>query len=228
MRLIIEKSAQNLGLMGAVACKVSDITVQTEHNGALDDDIRDLISELELTEGNLSKPEVHGFRDLFSRLGYPAITPAGERLVNGFVKNGFKRFNNIVDAYNIVSANYTCGLGMHDLGCIHDDVTVKRARGGETVVPMFKSSPVVVRPGDLIYTTDNKILAWLGYKDVDSDDYKVTSSTTSLLLVALGNERTDAKHNKAVCDAVVTAIRKTCPSAGAVFLDTCLARGCRT
>lgn len=42
--------------------------------------------------------------------------------------------------------------------------------------------------GELIYTANDKVMAWVGSKDVDSDCFKISEITTDCLFVILGHE----------------------------------------
>ena len=179
----------------------------------------------------MQRPEVRGFDELFARMGYRKQTPAGRRLVEGFRKRGFKRYGNVIDAYNLASAWFGSGLGMHDAARLTGDVRVFRATGSEQIVPLFKTEPANVVRGDLVYADGGpagdpgdgggeRLLAWLGQRDVDSDAYKVRDDTTSLLLVALGNAATSEDYNREACLKAVELIRRTCPEATAEFLET--------
>jgi hypothetical protein len=100
---------------------------------------------------------------------------------------------------------------------------------------MFESDRVKVVPGDLVYADraqraaggadPDRVIAWLGKRDVDSDDFKVREDTTSLLLVALGNDATSEDYNRASCLKALKLIRRTCPQATADALETRIGAG---
>ena len=170
----------------------------------------------------LARPEVLGFKDLFARMGYPGQVPAGQRLIDFFRQRGFKHYNNVVDAYNIVSALFGSGLGMHDASMIKSNVHVFRASGTEQIIPLFKSNPVKALEGDLVYSCSDRLIAWLGKRDVDSDEFKIKDETSSLLLIALGNAATSEDYNRQACLKTVEFIRRTCPGASEEFLNVVL------
>lgn len=211
-QLIIHPSAYNLGISNPVAIVINDIVV-SKNCIKLDKAIKD-VEEKVVKESDdiINSDEVRGFKALFDRLGLEAQIPAGQRLINLIKKRGFKRHNNIVDAYNIVSALTASGLGMHDASHI-ENIEVFRASGEETIIPLFKKKELRVNHGDLVYSTNNKLLAWLGKQDVDSDEFKVTENTTSLVLIALGNEATSESYNKELCLKTFKYIQLTCSNA---------------
>ncbi len=219
IQLVIHESAAQLGIIHPVACIIQNVSVSSSPS-TLDIEIAGLVQQLHTeTEIILSRPEVHGFKELFARMGYPKQTPAGHRLIEGLQRRGFKSYNNIVDAYNITSALFGSGLGMHDAAAIIDDIHVFRADGNERIIPLFKTDPVDVTKGDLVYSTGGRLVAWLGKRDVDSEEFKVQDNTTTLLLVALGNEATAEEYNKAVCLKTLNLIQRTCSNATAHFLN---------
>ena len=107
---------------------------------------------------------------------------------------------------------------MHDGSTLKDDLQIYRAEGKEVIIPLFEELEMTVKRGDLVYTQWMRPYAWLGERDVDSDEYKVSDETTCLLLVALGNSATSAAYNRDACQKVLELIKKTCPEATAEFL----------
>jgi len=224
--LVVHDDVAALGISHPAACVIRNVRV-TDADGALDGEIERLMETLRTAPGTiLERPEVRGFDELFARMGYRKQTPAGRRLVEGFQKRGFKRYGNLIDAYNLASAWFGSGLGMHDASRLTGDVRVFRATGHERIVPLFKTEPADVVRGDLVYADGSscdgdgeRLLAWLGQRDVDADAYKVRDDTTSLLLVALGNAATAEDYNRGACLTAVELIRRTCPVATADFLE---------
>jgi DNA/RNA-binding domain of Phe-tRNA-synthetase-like protein len=225
--LVVHEDAAALGISHPVACVIRNVGA-ADADGVLDGEIERLMETLRAApETILGRPEVRGFDELFARMGYRKQTPAGRRLVEGFQKRGFKRYGNLIDAYNLASAWFGSGLGMHDASRLTGDVRVFRATGHEQIVPLFKTEPAAVVRGDLVYADGEagggdgeRLLAWLGQRDVDADAYKVRDDTTALLLVALGNAATAADYNRAACLKAVELIQRTCPAAAVEFLET--------
>ena len=214
----IHKDALELGICFPTVCMIQNVSV-VQQVTALDDDISQLMQTLtSCPETILGRSEVRGFRELFAMMGYSKQLPAGERLIESFRRRGFKHFNNLIDAYNIASALFGAGIGMHNGSTLKTDMEVYRADGNEMIVPLFKSSKVTIKKGDLVYGQSLHPYAWLGERDVDSDEFKITDETTSLLLVVLGNAATSAAYNRDTCDKVFDLIKKTCPNAVAEFL----------
>lgn len=230
-QLVVHEDAFELGIINPVACVIEGVKVLAG-SGALDHEVETLMRELSgEAENILARSEVKAFNELFERMGYPRQKPAGQRLIELLLRNGFKRYNNIVDAYNIASVQFGSGLGLHDVRRIKENdasVQVLRARGEEKIIPLFKKEPVSVVRGDLIYgiatAPDMSLLAWLGKRDVDSDEFKVSDDTDGLLLVALGNAATSEAYNRAACQKTFELINQTCPDARITYLETVFKR----
>ena len=156
----------------------------------------------------LSNIYAKGFRELFGILGYSNVTPAGERLLALIDKRGFKKHNNLIDAYNIVSAKFAYGIGMHDISDGIETLEITRAEDNEFIVPIFKQEPIKVKKGDLLYKINGNSAACLGKKDVDSDEYKVLPDSSRLIIVALGNKLTSIEDNEFVINEVCNLIKK--------------------
>lgn len=222
----LHPDAMSLGILEPVAALIDGIEVLS-NSAQLDSAVDTLMQRLRDTfDRAQQEPAYQGFGELFKAMGYSDQVPAGRRLVEGFLENGFKRINNVVDAYNIVSARHACGLGLHDADAVMAAslrLEVFRAATGDSIVPMFKRAAVVVPAGDLVYGDSSQprtLLAWLGRRDVDNDRFKVTPNTSRVLLVVLGNSQTPRAMNEAVCAEVFDLMRMTCPAARIRLLDT--------
>jgi DNA/RNA-binding domain of Phe-tRNA-synthetase-like protein len=221
IHLVVHEDAYEIGIRNPIACLIRKISVQPT-GGLLDSDVSDLMAHLRESAAILETPEARGFEELFGRLGHHGTVPAGTRLVESLARRGLTSHNNVVDACNIASALAGSGLGLHDAEHVLTDIHVRRARGDERIRPLFKTTVETTRAGDLIYGTVDRVMAWLGKRDVDADDFKVTEDSRFLLLMVLGNERTSSEYNRDVCLNVVRLIRKTSPTVYAQFIPTLL------
>lgn len=221
IRLVVHEDACETGIRNPIACLIRKISVQPT-GSLLDSDVSDLMARLHEPAAILEAPEARGFEELFGRLGHHGTVSAGRRLVETLAKRGLTSHNNVVDACNIASALAGAGLGLHDAEHVLTDIHVRRARGDERIRPLFKTTIETALAGDLIYGTADRVMAWLGKRDVDADDFKVTEDSRFLLLMVLGNERTSSEYNREVCLNVVRLIRKTSPTVYAQFIPTVL------
>lgn len=218
-QLVVKQDARDLGIVNPVGCLIRGLDVQM---GApeLDEDVAAIEETIKRDPDTiLDRREVEEFHEFFSEIGYPDQTPSGEQLVKLIEKKGLNRRNNVVDAYNIASAEFGSSLGMHDTATLKGDVVIQQANGGERFHPIFHKNPVTAQPGDLMYGTDRHILALFGGVTRDADEFKVTDLTDEVLLVARGNRETSEEYNKDACRRAFDLISKTCPDAEMEFLD---------
>lgn len=210
MKIVVEQSAQQLGIIAPAACVFSNVAIHAQGRSILQPDIDRLLNTLSSPDyDGLTTPETAGFAELFRKMGHPEVIPAGVRLVRTFQEKGFRSFNNLIDAYNIVSAKHGAGLGLHDCEDIGREIIVCRADGNEEIKPIFTDKIKKVPEGDVIYHSGERVIAWLGKKDVDSDYFRIRESTNSALLVVLGNGKTDHAHNVSICHEVYELLLKT-------------------
>lgn len=218
-KLIVHGSAHELGIRNPVACLLDGISVREGRWESLDPPVARAVERVQAGLPQ-QRPEAAGFITLFEALGYPQQLPAGQRLIEGIVRKGFPRYNNIVDAGNVMSAMYCSGIGLHDASGLHGDIVVSRATGEEEIVPLFKNKPQRVRQGDLVYGSGGRLLAWLGRRDVDSHEFRIVNETRSLLCIVLGNALTRHTFNQEICEGFIQLIRLTCPEVKVQFLET--------
>lgn len=229
MTFSLTSDAASLGIRYPAVCLIRNIKTINGAHTAYDRPVENLMTRVK-DEGAkwLEKDEVKGYRGIFINQGYPKQTPAGERMFKSFSEKGFKRINNIVDAYNIVSLEAVAGIGVHDAkGFLEgkSSLTIQRAADGFSIIPSFdqKQRAVKVVKNDLVYGLKKEntfdVLAWLGKQDKDSDSHKVTDETKDLLVVVLGNEHTDETYNRNICTQIFNNIKLTCEEAELNFLE---------
>jgi DNA/RNA-binding domain of Phe-tRNA-synthetase-like protein len=218
-QIVVKQDARELGIVNPVGCLIRGLDVQM---GApeLDEDVVEIEKTIkEDSDTILNRREVKTFHEFFSEIGHPNQTPSGEQLVNLIKKKSLNRRNNVVDAYNIASAEFGASLGMHDTATLNGNVVIQRADGGERFHPIFHKDYVTAQAGDLLYGTDQHILALFGGVTRDADEFKVTDLTNEVLLIARGNHETSEEYNRGACRRAYDLISKTCPDAEIEFLD---------
>ncbi|OVZ84556.1 phenylalanine--tRNA ligase beta subunit-related protein [Yersinia intermedia] len=132
-----------------------------------------------------------GFRHVISKTtGRDNFKTAGENLRDNFRERGFRSINNIIDAYNEAAFFYGIGIGGHDLSTVDSlsKIEVTLASESDFITPLFQKKEKRIIQGELIYKTDDKTMAWVGSKDVDANDFKISWKTKDCLFVILGHE----------------------------------------
>lgn len=199
MKFDVSKGAQMLGILKPSICILGPFSPQVFSSELSKTDYARVEGVLANHCDLLNSEPAKAYRQIFERMGYASQTPAGERLIRSFAEKGFKRYNALIDACNIASIESASGLGLHDRESLVGNLYLGVATGEETILPLFKDKPLVLNPGDLYYSDASNVVAWLGKKDVDSDLHKVTSSTRSVILIALGNAISTFAETASIC-----------------------------
>lgn len=214
MKMFVSNAVHELGVRNPFVGIIENIRVPQETPPEIVHNANRVLNNIEADmDGYLNDPTIYGYRELFSNLGYENLVPAGERLVRNFKEKGFKSYGPLIDAYNVVALKYAAGIGMHDADEIRGDIHIDVASGEETIMPLFKDKPKRLRAGDLCYTDDQRVIAWLGKRDVDSDWFKLSEYTKEILIVILGNAYTSEDFNRTVAHEIVAEMRQFSPNA---------------
>jgi DNA/RNA-binding domain of Phe-tRNA-synthetase-like protein len=206
MQINIDDSAKSLGVDKAYVLMCHGLSTGTASCAALEPIIDAVEQEIKAEGQGQSVFEV-SFRTMFERMGYPGLVPAGVKLRNRVAHTGFKRISSTIDAYNLIAARYSYGIGAHDVSylsqCEHSELIIKRATGSETILPLFAEKKYTIPRGDLLYTLDGKTVAWLGKRDIDSDEFKITQNSHAVFFVLIGREDISNVMLKMVNDEIV-------------------------
>lgn len=220
MRFFVTEAAREVGIVNPVIALYRNVFVAPEASKLYDPHVDEVMRKVKsIRENVLPTPEVQGFRTIIQGLGYPKVDPAGERILNGCERrNEFKRYGNLVDAYNIAALEYVAGLGVHDAGRVQDvDIIYRRAHGDEKMVPAFEKGEKTVKKGDLCYGYHHEgkfvPFAWIGKKDVDNSEFQLNNESTSFILTAIGNDKTSSEHNTQICKRAFELLKVGCPEA---------------
>jgi DNA/RNA-binding domain of Phe-tRNA-synthetase-like protein len=124
-RLIIRKSACELGINNACAAVIEDITVSDDQSfvGVLQSNLNHVASRLNELDSNVV---YEGFARQLKKLGYENTVSANEKLLRRFIAKGVYPINNIVDAYNAVAIRHGVSIGVHTYHQ-KDDIYVMRS-----------------------------------------------------------------------------------------------------
>jgi DNA/RNA-binding domain of Phe-tRNA-synthetase-like protein len=210
----VNAAARELGVIAPSIGIISGVRVSKEYPPEYSSKLDAILHSV--GDGHSSS---EGYREVFSRMGYDAVVPAGERLLNSFLKSGLKRINNLVDAYNAVALKYVAGIGLHDVARIDGEMKIERANGSQKIVPLFQNSARSIPQGDLVYSSQDRVIAWLGKRDVDSDEFKITDETSQVMVVVLGNRLTPNAMTKAMVHEIFDLVSLSCPSATVEFQE---------
>ena len=140
-------------------------------------------------------PEIGALHAIYRQIGVNPrrALPASQRLAQMALSRGaLPEINNLVDAYNIVSARSLCCLGAHDLGRLTPPVTLQLLTGVESFTPLGTSEKEAVRAGEFGYVdADHRVLCRLDV--MQAEETKVRAATTEILVIVEGTaEHADA------------------------------------
>ncbi|VVO05797.1 hypothetical protein PS723_03016 [Pseudomonas fluorescens] len=219
-RLIIQKSAADIGVNNACAAIIQGITVSSD------------LSFLPLLTANLNHVASRlyklgtnriymGFSQQLEKLGYHNTVSANEKILKSFISKGIRPINNIVDAYNAVAIRNGVSIGVHAYNQAND-IHVFRSEKPMAFRPLFSKKEVTIPAGDLVYTSGGSPLASIGKIDADAHDFRLTDESSSLLVVVLGHEDTPHAFNQAVIEELVNSLREKMSSLSYHFLERVL------
>ena len=165
-------------------------------------------------EGKFYKEDqvLAGFRDLHTKVGrsnrdYVASPEVLRRL---FLERGrFPHINTLVDIYNLVSLKTGLALGAHDIDHVHGNIMLRLTKGDEIFVPLGKTEPMQVFPGEYGYIDDaNNIICRLEVLQVEPT--KVTVESKDIFLIVEGNVNTEMEYVRQGAEEVCRLITKFC------------------
>jgi DNA/RNA-binding domain of Phe-tRNA-synthetase-like protein len=217
-RLIIRKSASDLGINNACAAVIEDITVSDDQSfvSVLQSNLNHVASHLNELDSNVI---YDGFAKQLKKLGYENTVSANEKLLRRFIAKGVHPINNIVDAYNAVAIRHGVSIGVHTYHQ-QDDIYVMRSQAPRAFRPLFAKKDITIPAGDIVYTCGDVPLASIGKVDADAHDFRLTKDSSSLLVVVLGHDDTTFAFNQAVIEEFVDTLRQRMPALSHHFLET--------
>lgn len=116
--------------------------------------------------------------------------------------------NNVVDAYNLASADYQISFGVHDLEKISGDVKLDFTDGSEDYIPLGASEKVAVNKDEYAFLDETQILCRMDCKQ--SDVTKITDKTKHILIYAQGNSAVDELYLQNALDEAIENLVEYC------------------
>jgi len=223
-RLIIQKSASDLGINNACAAVINNVTVSNDQSfmGVLQSNLNHVVSHL---NSLISNSVYEGFSRQLKKLGYENTVSANEKLLRRFVSKGAQSINNVVDAYNAVAIRHGVSIGVHTYHH-QEDIHVFRCEEPRSFRPLFAKKDITIPTGDLLYSCGDAPLASIGLVDADAHDFRLTQDSSSLLVVVLGHESTPDEFNQSVIEELIEMLRQKMPGLNHYFLERVLDHGC--
>lgn len=175
--------------------------IPRRRGSGLEKHIADVLASLNVDE-LLESPIIAEYKRLQKEAGISEPVAPAEHLLRLVKKSGMlPNINRIVDCYNIASAETLLSMGAHNLANIKGDVWLKTTDGTEKYIPLFKSEPEKIAPGEYAAMDDEKIICRLDLKQCD--ETKCSEGTTNFLVYVQGNAETSDEH-------VLNGLQKVC------------------
>ncbi len=111
------------------------------------------------------------------------------RLVDG---KGFYTINNVVDMYNITSAEFELPMAAYDLDAIKGKIVLRFAKEGDEMTKILETESTPVEAGELVYADDEGVTC-LDFNYRDSDRTKITPNAKRIIVFVDGH--TDISEN---------------------------------
>ena len=194
--------ALELGLEPRIAdagIHVAYLVVTGLNNRAGDDAFTDVFQSLQASivrDESLAAvradPKIAGYRNLHDTFGVtdPTMTPSPESIFRVlFEHKALRPINLLVDIYNYVSLKFRISAGAHDLDKVSSSIELATTRGDECFVPLGRSKPQPVPPGEYAYKDgDGEVLCRLECRQ--SDKTKIQLVTRDALFILQGHPAT--------------------------------------
>ena len=115
----------------------------------------------------------------------------------------------LVDIYNLVSLKTGLALEAHDIDKVQGNITLRLTKGDETFIPLGKTEPIAIFPGEYGYVDDgNNVVCRLEVLQVEPT--KVVAESKDIFLIIEGNANTSDEYVKQFAEEVCRTITKYC------------------
>lgn len=175
--------------------------IPRRRGSGLEKHITDVLASLNVDE-LLESSIIAEYKKLQKEAGISEPVAPAEHLLRLVKKSGMlPNINRVVDCYNIASAETLLSMGAHNLTNIKGNVWLKTTDGTEKYIPLFKSEPEKIAPGEYAAMDDEKIICRLDLKQCD--ETKCGEGTTDFLVYVQGNAETSDEY-------VLNGLQKVC------------------
>lgn len=137
-----------------------------------------------------------GFRIVYDESGVDPRSRlnSSEALIRRVVDGkGLYEINNLVDVYNITSAELELPMAAYDLNQIHGQITLRLAKDGEEILRIGEKEPKKLDEGEIVYS-DEKGIICMDFNYRDADRTKITKDTKNTILFVDGHQDTSEEE----------------------------------
>ncbi|MBD3362173.1 lysine--tRNA ligase [Candidatus Dojkabacteria bacterium] len=161
---------------------------------------KEIISKLESQYTDKSEikenDRIEGFRKIYKNSGVDPNSRlnSAEALLRRIVSgNGIYNVNNVVDTYNITSAELGIPMAAYDLDKIEGRLSLRFANKGESIIRIGEEKPKLIEKGELVYA-DNKGITCMDFNYRDADRTKITKETNKIIVFIDGHQTISQKE----------------------------------
>lgn len=147
---------------------------------------------------------IKGFRKIYKASGVDPNSRlnSAEALIQRVVSGkGIYNVNNVVDTYNLTSAELELPMAAYDLDQVQGKISLRLAKEGETIVRIGESNPIKLKKGEVVYA-DEKGITCMDFNYRDADRTKITNRTKRIIVFVDGHQGVSEKEIKEALDLV--------------------------
>jgi DNA/RNA-binding domain of Phe-tRNA-synthetase-like protein len=136
------------------------------------------------TDTLLLVPQIAMWREAYRLFGAKPkeSKPTAEAILRRVLAGSeLPRISDCVDAYLATELRYMLPIGGYDMDTVHGAIRLIRAAGGEEFHPLGASANETVKPGEVIYRDQARVLT-RKWNFRDCDECKITTSSTNIAL----------------------------------------------
>ncbi len=136
-----------------------------------------------------SSNKLEGYRKIYRESGVDPRSRLNsseaiiKRIVDG---KGLYNINNIVDLYNVTSAEFELAMAAYDLDKITGDIVLRFGTSQDSITKIGEEQPTQVEEGELVYADDQGVIC-LDFNYRDSDRTKITVQARNIIVFVDGH-----------------------------------------
>jgi lysyl-tRNA synthetase class 2 len=137
-----------------------------------------------------AEKNIAGFRELYKQFGADPNSNlnSAEALLQRIIsKKGIYNINNVVDTYNITSAELAIPMAAYDLDQIQGEISLSLAIDGDNITKIGDDEPTEIAAGELVYRDEEGVIC-MDYNYRDSERTKVRKETNRLIVFVDGHK----------------------------------------
>jgi lysyl-tRNA synthetase class 2 len=153
---------------------------------------------------------LQSFREIYKGFGVDPNSRlnSSEALIRRIASGkGLYNINNIVDTYNVTSAEFEVPMAAYDLDQVKGNITLRFAKEGEEIHKIGDEEATKIEEGELIYADDAGVVC-LDYNYRDSDRTKVTNKTRNIILFVDGSEKLTENEIREILEIAANRVIK--------------------